>query len=70
MSRPRQSVSDGVVAFAASYRERHGLAAGAEFFIPFWMRLPDAVDVSAYVRRPDIAGWRFTSDDRLEPVPR
>jgi hypothetical protein len=61
--------SAAIAQFAAGYRERHGLEPQAEFFIPRWRRLPDGIDVSPWAR-PDIAGWTFTADDRMEPVSR
>jgi hypothetical protein len=68
MSRPRQRTDDAVAEFAASYRERHGLEPGQAFTLPYWRRLTDGIDTSAHAARPDIAGWWFSTDDRIEPV--
>jgi hypothetical protein len=63
--------SAAVARFADGYRERHGLGPQVEFFIGFWRRLPDAIDVRAFESRGgEIAGWIFTADDRMEPVSR
>jgi hypothetical protein len=67
---PRRKRHDpgAVGRFAAAIRERRGFDAGTEFFVPFWRRLPDDIDVSAFAGRP-IAGWVFTGDDEMVSVP-
>lgn len=56
--------------WAAEHRAYVGLKLNEPFFIPFWQRLPDFVDVSPWNGNPNIAGWRFDADNHMEAVPR
>ncbi|MGH3117182.1 MAG: hypothetical protein ACRDQ2_08720 [Gaiellales bacterium] len=69
MRRPTKA-SAAIAQFAAGFRERHDLQAGEEFFLGRWRWLPDDIDTSAFEGRPEFKGWRFTADNRMEPVRR
>jgi hypothetical protein len=69
VSKPTKA-SSAIAGFVAGYRDRHGLEPQAEFFIPFWRRLPDDIDTSPWWGSAHIAGWNFTAEDRVAPVRR
>lgn len=54
--------------WAAWVRERRGLGPDEPFITPFTDRLPDFVDVSQFNGNPDVFGFCFHRDRRMEPV--